>query len=98
MTTTQCESGEWSGETCHAMITADDRVEMRWVPDWLRGTAEAAGTWCGCAEKLWVCVACADQMLATDPDWCVDVDAEAQAAEDRVHVSVVDVLHRGADA
>lgn len=58
-----CQCGEATGVHC----PGTQEIEVRWVPPYLRGTAEAAGSWAGVAETLQVSELCAESLV---DDWC----------------------------
>ena len=65
----RCECGEWSGEWCPWSGDANELVKVTFVPNWQRGTAEAAGTWSGLTTTIRVHPKCADFMEEVDGEW-----------------------------
>lgn len=69
-----CECGEWSGESCQWQGSPSGMICVEFVPDWLRGTHEAAGG-AGSyphngAIRVKVSAQCARLMTDTDGEWC----------------------------
>lgn len=57
-----CQSGDWSGVHC----SREAEFEVAYVPEHLRGTADAAGSSRGLLTTLHVCAECAAEMLADE--------------------------------
>jgi hypothetical protein len=83
----RCQCGEWSGELCAA--EADELVEVHYVPDYLRGTLEAAGTtgvYAGLygSQRLSVTPECAVWMVQHDGEWCIEVGVDGEGEKREV--------------
>ena len=71
--TCRCDCGQWSGVKCGH----DSDTKARFVPPYLRGTCDAAGTRRGAWQELDVDARCAGEMMLGDPDWVqIQVDGE----------------------
>jgi hypothetical protein len=71
---TKCEAGDIYQEHCDSGMPAT--CEIRWVPPYLRGTAQAAGTSTGVWHTLRVCTQCRnaiEESLASEPDEWIEV-------------------------
>lgn len=67
----QCQCGEWSGDACQGEGRPSRMKRVRFVPDYLRGTAIAAGgdTFGPYAVSVLVTRECAEWMREYDPEW-----------------------------
>ncbi|MBT8453007.1 MAG: hypothetical protein KJO40_13645 [Deltaproteobacteria bacterium] len=65
----RCECGEWSGERCEGDLDELGEVRARFVPEYLRSTAQAARTRRGVWTAITVSPDCAEHMLENAPDW-----------------------------
>lgn len=57
---------DWEGDK-------EDTIRIDHVPDYLRGTAKAAGTVAGVTERYRVNPGCVEELLANEPDWTWEV-------------------------
>lgn len=86
----ECQCGRITGERCLGTCAEEDAVEIEWVPPYLRGTAEACGSWRGLSERLVLDPDCAEALAGYGTDgpsldpWIREaLDAEEQATEER---------------
>jgi len=73
--TLNCQCGALTGRRCDWHGDASETVEVDYVPEYQRGTAEAAGTHVGLTERVRVCADCAD-WITHIPTKDGDVSAE----------------------
>jgi hypothetical protein len=66
-----CECGAFLGEKCQNSMEVGEAIRVAFVPRYLRGTVEAAGTWTGCEEIMLVAPACVP-FVAFDTDGTPD--------------------------
>ena len=64
-----CHCGKWSGERCEWTGPESETVLVAYIPDALRGTAQAAHTRSGLERTIRVERSCAARMVETDGEW-----------------------------
>jgi len=76
----QCECGEWCGEPCQGSALPDDLITVEYMPEYLRGSHEAAGnagSWPhNGACRIRATEECAARMIEHDGEWCEIVGAQ----------------------
>jgi hypothetical protein len=69
----QCECGQVTGSRCEGIELRDEMVSIEWMPEWLRGSHEAAGNHgrypANGALRLLVTEACAASIEESDGEW-----------------------------
>jgi len=61
-----CQCGTITGYPCSYDLDGATAIPVVWVPEYLRGTATAAGNWGGVADDLVLSAECADDLVG---DW-----------------------------
>jgi len=61
-----CQCGAITGYPCSYELDDATAIPVVWVPEYLRGTATAAGNWDGVADHLIISAECADELAS---DW-----------------------------
>lgn len=57
--TIHCECGEITGQSCQHEIAPGEGVRFSYLPEWLRGTAEACGSYRGMTQTVIIHPDCA---------------------------------------